>query len=916
MYDPSGNVIIANEGTTVGTDVYSRGTLAADNQLAEGQTPAALTDAVAFARHIQTVTGKPIYLTGHSLGGTEAEAQAQALGPNFAGGMTWGATGLPHNTAAGPSSLIDYVDWGDPIGNWSTDASSPFLSLVPGNGMQHYGLVQMTGSQSSAGALRNAATLAHNALTAPDSGAYLGAGGAAIDSLGAIASVAGNIAYHERPNYASDTGITSLNTNPTPPGDDGAALFLRLFTFSLSDGMQDALSATVSTTSSGTLNSPDVNISFNPTTDQVTIDQLKSDTTVSGATQAPGVVQLIANESNGTSAMVAGPNAGSATLGLSGNTFDITQTAGNGTVADMFGSGCILNISNCYANAGSGPPGVTVEPGFSGTVVGNTNAVIFAAGASGTMQGQGNYGYAANGDAVSVGGTGDYFSLGTSCTLTVLANTQVGVASNSSTVNGGSGDTVAINGSHNTLTEGSSSTWTVNGGYNQLTISAASSTATLNAANETVTANGDTVHLAANKTATVTGNNNTLTVGTSAAMTSNGTGETVTASGGFLTLGNNSTASISGDSNTVNTGTGVSATVTGNSNSITLGSSSTGTVSGTQDHVTARSDTVGFGRASRGTIGGPYNTVNLAASDKIFVNGGGDVINVQSGDVVYLASNNLVTIVGSGATIVGNTGDQINVTGTNDNIYADSSVIHVHGTNTGDIVQGGADTGYGWAGYTYSGAPYGGYAGGGYYNPPHAAAVTPAAVTAPAARAFSVGRGTRVVSPTSRGLPRGAPAGQDIAAIAATNAASGQANAAPLSHVVAGSTLLYAAAWDRATLARLPRTTTAGERMQVGPLAPELGPGWARIGTREVLAVLGREISRSQAASVGPSAAEWSATIARGVGQLIRSMAAFSASPFGSTLVSDAVTSFESAPRLSAPWSHRMHCMPVHTTLN
>jgi hypothetical protein len=74
--------------------------------------------------------------------------------------------------------------------------------------------------------------------------------------------------------------------------------------------------------------------------------------------------------------------------------------------------------------------------------------------------------------------------------------------------------------------------------------------------------------------------------------------------------------------------------------------------------------------------------------------------------------------VGSGATIVGNTGDTLSLTGTSDNVFADSSSITVNGTDTGDVVHGNADTGNrtNWGGYVAASGAYGGYSGGGYYH--------------------------------------------------------------------------------------------------------------------------------------------------------------------------------------------------------
>src|SRR5262249_3032565 len=140
---------------------YARASLGADSQIADGQNPsqiAALTDAAQFAQAVEALAttqaghSVPIYVTGHSLGGIEAQAEAKALITSngfgladFGGGATFGATGLPgQNTPGGPSTgptaLTNYVDYGDPVGNNAedTDTENP---LAPEPAIYHYGKV-------------------------------------------------------------------------------------------------------------------------------------------------------------------------------------------------------------------------------------------------------------------------------------------------------------------------------------------------------------------------------------------------------------------------------------------------------------------------------------------------------------------------------------------------------------------------------------------------------------------------------------------------------------------------------------------------------------------------------------------------------------------------------------------------------
>src|SRR5579883_1003203 len=153
--DSQGNIIIAFEGTVPNTNAYGVGTLSTDLHLFEGaQNLAALADA---ARYVQTVHNEfstaNIYVTGHSLGGTEAEAAAASNPSIVLGGVTFGATGLPSNfTEAGASlsllsNFINYIDAGDPVGNYADDASSALSTIAAFWGIgPHFGPVRVVGS--------------------------------------------------------------------------------------------------------------------------------------------------------------------------------------------------------------------------------------------------------------------------------------------------------------------------------------------------------------------------------------------------------------------------------------------------------------------------------------------------------------------------------------------------------------------------------------------------------------------------------------------------------------------------------------------------------------------------------------------------------------------------------------------------
>jgi pimeloyl-ACP methyl ester carboxylesterase len=126
-FEASGNVIISFEGSILNLfdqSQYANGSRAADADILIGQIPNAFLDASAFVGDVERylvqhhLGSDPIYLTGHSLGGAEAEFVA-SLGPKS--GATFGAPGdlFPiYNAPISGQKFINYADFGDPIGNF------------------------------------------------------------------------------------------------------------------------------------------------------------------------------------------------------------------------------------------------------------------------------------------------------------------------------------------------------------------------------------------------------------------------------------------------------------------------------------------------------------------------------------------------------------------------------------------------------------------------------------------------------------------------------------------------------------------------------------------------------------------------------------------------------------------------------
>jgi hypothetical protein len=161
-YEVDGAVIVAFEGTQLAPTPYGLQTIAADIQIFRGQTPQAFDYAIEFVLDVQAVAGSmPVYITGHSLGGAEAEAVAAfAANPSndlsIVGGVTFGAPGLPgYCGPADLGGLTDYVDYGDPVGNYARDGE---LADIARTG-DHFGTVQFVGPP------RDAAITAFNLLT-------------------------------------------------------------------------------------------------------------------------------------------------------------------------------------------------------------------------------------------------------------------------------------------------------------------------------------------------------------------------------------------------------------------------------------------------------------------------------------------------------------------------------------------------------------------------------------------------------------------------------------------------------------------------------------------------------------------------------------------------------------------------------
>ena len=207
----SGQVIIAYEGTTPNLESsFGIGTPQSRwRHPQRNQTPAAFGDAQNFANTViqaaagQGVSTDNIFVTGHSLGGAEAESVAANLG---LGGATFGAPGVPQfSSTGGNTNLTDYVDYGDPVGNFASD-TAPGAQLA-GPNMNHVGNVVMVGDVANQQGLLDAGYALNND-TDGTAGPYV------------LGIAAGQLGDHMLGNYANDLSAPLQSLSRAPASSD------------------------------------------------------------------------------------------------------------------------------------------------------------------------------------------------------------------------------------------------------------------------------------------------------------------------------------------------------------------------------------------------------------------------------------------------------------------------------------------------------------------------------------------------------------------------------------------------------------------------------------------------------------------------------------------------------------------------
>ena len=171
---PAGQIIIAYQGTTGGTNLLFHPLIAISQFITDLQimftntTPQAFRDSLAFEKRVVAAATKQgydtsdIFLTGHSLGGWEAQYVAQKTG---LGGIGFEGPGL--NTKkdgnGANSGFVNVETYGDSAAYFSTDLPGlyPFMpKYVPAGGSKpHYGSIVMIGDPNATNPLMNISKL-------------------------------------------------------------------------------------------------------------------------------------------------------------------------------------------------------------------------------------------------------------------------------------------------------------------------------------------------------------------------------------------------------------------------------------------------------------------------------------------------------------------------------------------------------------------------------------------------------------------------------------------------------------------------------------------------------------------------------------------------------------------------------------
>ena len=226
----SGQVIIAFEGTYLSAlfeeadlapalgaadPEFALAQIAADLEIYRGQAPAAFDDALHFTETVLASAGKQgigaedVFVTGHSLGGAEAEYVSARLG---LAGETYGAPGLPAADVPGRDApLTNYVEYGDPVGNYSATPENHLGGFLYSDQILRYGDPDYIGAWIARAGLEAA-------------GAEFGPGTTPQQNAEGLLLLAGLAeGFHVLTTYARDLHVTLIDPSvPVPPAGPSA----------------------------------------------------------------------------------------------------------------------------------------------------------------------------------------------------------------------------------------------------------------------------------------------------------------------------------------------------------------------------------------------------------------------------------------------------------------------------------------------------------------------------------------------------------------------------------------------------------------------------------------------------------------------------------------------------------------------
>lgn len=631
----TGEIVISYQGTNMGLASgnsddcsFLEDQIQDDASIAACISPQVNNDAMNFALDVYAnANGSPIYLTGHSLGGEEAE-YVMLYGQNiFSGGMAFGAPGVPQIGSAtlnNPDSFTVWADYGDAIANF-----------VPING-GHVGTVIPVGNPLAAG----------------------------ISKFFWLPGEAALIGDHLLSHYARDLGCTLFN--PSTAQNSGSP---DIFGFSSALG-QSSLGDGANTQ----VYSGDVVLGNNALLDNYN----NTETLLLGNTSQS--IQFV--DLNNTSV----PATGVSYVVDAGN--GNTLTASSGAEIEVQGLGSVENVSNGSVSMAPGSSATVIGNSDSIGVNGlDAPASLIYDGTGSHISMAGDDITLTTGSQATLSGGSDDIDLAGNNTLTVNTDaTGDDITAYGKNTIVGDGSTTDVSGAA-LITEENGGNLTlknvynceINQGSNDILVDntkAVGDTLIVNGTNNSDTFNGSSgsvdtsyVYVEAGAGLTLTGQYDDVYQQGNTSLTINGT-----ATGDWVDVygAGTHTDKITGAPDIIADGGTLSLTGTNDTDiefqagRLTMPGTSTG------DDITFESSHLD------GIISGA-SAINLDGTDGV----------TGSNNQIYLNGNNVWdTIWGSHNTLTGGTYDSIFVQGTYDDVYTTDGIVDFYGTHIGDAAVG------------------------------------------------------------------------------------------------------------------------------------------------------------------------------------------------------------------------------------